>query len=256
MKRGIKTALVTGASQGIGKAYCHALAERGVDLVLVARDSEQLDALAKKLMEHYSITTWVFSQDLADLSAAERIFEFTQVKSIQVDLLINNAGFSDQAAFLDGEWAVHAQMLQVMLTAVVQLCHMYLPAMLARKQGGIINVGSIASLINFKLKGRLQRTLYRPIKAFVIEFTEKLASSYKNSGVHFQCVCPGLTYSEFHKRSGDSTLYTSLPKWMWMLAAEVVKKSLSQLTGKKTVVITGWRNCFFVYLSRLCSIFK
>lgn len=256
MNLGIKTALVTGASTGIGRSYCQALAKLGVDLILVARNQSKLQQLAEELAKKHGVKAWVFPQDLADQAAPARIFEFTQSNSLQVDLLINNAGYADLASFMEIDWLAHADMLQVMLRSVVQLCHLYMPLMLDNKQGAIINVGSIASLMNFKIKGRPNRTLYRPIKAFVVAFTEKLASIYSDSGIRFQCLCPGLTYSEFHQRSGESSLYTSTHKWMWLQADTVVNKSLNTLMkGKKIVVVPGWCNRLIIYLYRLFSVF-
>jgi uncharacterized protein len=251
----IKFALVTGASSGIGLQYCNVLAKAGVNLVLVARNEQRLQAVKQDLIDKYAIKVLVVQQDLSVPGAAQAIFNATERESISIDMLINNAGHADQADFLLANHAVHLQMINAMLTAVVSLCHFYLPKMLENKTGNIINVGSVAGIVGYSKdqKGkRSHRTMYRPIKSFVISFTEQLAQSYKGTGIRFQCICPGLTVSDFHQRSGEVELYSSLPKFMWMSSAAVVDQSLRSLfRSKKVVVVTGWFNKIVVLVWRI-----
>jgi uncharacterized protein len=254
----IKYALVTGASSGIGLQYCTALAKAGVNLVLVARNKQRLRAIEKDLIDKYAVKVLVIQQDLSIPGAAQAIFDVTERENISVDMLINNAGHADQEDFLAANHAEHIKMINAMLTAVVSLCYLYLPKMLENKTGNIINVGSVAGIVGFSKdqKGkRSQRTMYRPLKSFVIGFTEQLEQSYRGSGVKFQCICPGLTVSDFHNRSGEVELYSSLPKFMWMSSAAVVEQSLGRLSKSKVVVVTGWFNKLVVFVWKLLHLF-
>ena len=252
----IKNALVTGASSGIGLQYCDELAKAGVNLIIVARDEARLQALAKKLVDKYAIKVLIIRQDLSAADAAQTIYRQTTSKNICVDLLINNAGYADKDDFLNSTNSDHVKMINSMLTAIVSLCYLYLPNMLANKNGHIINVGSIAGLMGFSKSKHAKRTMYSPIKSFVISFTEQLAKAYKARGVVFQCICPGLTFSEFHLRSGESELYDSLPKLMWMSSEKVVNKSLAALfEPRKVVVVVGLFNKFVILIWRVSHIF-
>lgn len=252
----IQTAVVTGASSGLGREYCYSLAKCGVDLVVVARDTARLTELQQELCTKYKVQVHVVVQDLAKEGAARSIYLATQQLGLRVDLLINNAGYADGADFVGVSWEMHHAMLQVMLYSVVELTHLYLADMLRRKNGYIINVASVVGLVKLSLSGRLGRTLYRPIKTFIVQFTEQLASIYRGSGVLLQCLCPGLTITEFHQRSGDGGMYKSTPKMIWKSSAFVVDKSLRALgRRKKTLVVPGVINKVFVFIAKVTRIF-
>lgn len=252
------TALITGASTGIGAAYSKLLAAQGYNLVLIARDKGKLDVLAQQLQQQYEIKTYVLPQDLSLANAALNIYNFTCKNNLHIDMLINNAGFGDSGKFLQHDIAEHNAMIQAMLSVIVQLCHYYLPAMLAENRGTIINVASVVGLLGQAMKNKVTRALYRPIKVFVIAFTQQLQLAYKDNGVNFQCLCPGLTISDFHKRTGQQQLYKTIPKFLWQDSMIVAKTSLMKLSRQKnnTVVVTGWINKFAIFIYKITSIFQ
>ena len=143
-------------------------------------------------------------------------------------------------------------MINCMLLSIVDLCHLYMPQMIEQKFGYIINLGSVAGLVGYSKSEKAMRTLYRPIKSFVILFTEQLAKSYAQHGLVLQCLSPGLTVSDFHNRSGEGYLYDRLPKFFWLPGCVVVAKSLRALSKpKKVILVTGWVNKLIVFVWRL-----
>tara|TARA_B110000459_G_scaffold198352_1_gene243212 strand:+ start:1346 stop:2116 length:771 start_codon:yes stop_codon:yes gene_type:complete len=249
------TALVTGASSGIGTAYCKALAKEQCNLVITARDNTKLTAIAKELAADYNIKVYVIAQDLSNPKAPELIYDFTQKNNLSIDLLINNAGHGDNNDFTTATLATHNNMIAAMLSSTVALCHLYLPNMLSNKHGHIINVASTAGLIGFAVKGKFARSLYRPIKTFIVSFTQQLANTYRSEGIKLQCLCPGLTITEFHNRIGEKDLYTSIPKIFWMSAANVVSYSLKHASSKSLRPrIPGIINKILVFIYKICNI--
>ena len=249
-------ALVTGASCGIGAAYALKLAQQGYSLVLVARSEDRLKVLAQTLERSYGVTVLVCRVDLTSPRAVDSITAFTKMHNLDIDLLINNAGFGDVGVFCDHALSEHKAMLDAMLYAVVGLTHVYLPGMLARNSGGIVNVSSVVGLLGPTLKSNIRRALYRPIKSFMIAFTEQLSIGYRESSVVFQCLCPGLTISNFHKRSNQMHLYREIPALFWQRADTVVDISIRALNKpRKVVVIPGILNRIFVQLSAVIGLF-
>jgi short-subunit dehydrogenase len=252
-----KTALVTGASTGIGEAYCHALAQAGYDVVLVSRNETRLQAVATAIKAAHGVEAYVFPQDLSIQEAAKRIFTYTQTQQLTIDFLVNNAGFGDVGKFIDHPLSEHNAMLQAMLGAVVELSHYYLPGMIERREGAIINVASVVGLMGRSLRSKVMRALYRPIKCFVIAFTEQLQVAYQDTGVYFQCLCPGLTISHFHERVGQADLYKTTPAWLWLSSEAVAMRSLQAATrGRPLVLVTGWINHVGIFLHKLTSLFR
>lgn len=252
-----KTALVTGASTGIGEAYSYALAKAGYDVVLVSRNETRLQEVATAIKAAYGVEAYVFPQDLSSVDAATRIFAYTQSQQLTIDFLVNNAGFGDVGKFTDHSLSEHNAMLQAMLGAVVELSHYYLPGMIARQAGAIINVASVVGLMGRSLRSKVVRALYRPIKCFVIAFTEQLHVAYQGTGVYFQCLCPGLTISHFHERAGQAYLYKTTPAWLWLSSEGVATRSLRAATrGRPLVLVTGWINHVGIFLHKLTSLFS
>ncbi len=253
----IQTALITGASTGIGLSYCHALAKQKTNLVIIARNESALIDIKKELEAAYQIQVWVLSLDLSERNAAKDIQQFTQDKQLSIDCLINNAGYGDNGDFLALDWQESQKILQCMLMTLVELCHVYLPEMIKNQHGTLINVGSVVGLMRLKIKHRQARALYRPIKTFVVSFTQQLAKIYKDTGVIIQCLCPGLTYSNFHKRTGEAHLYNDIPKCVWMSADKVTAASLQAIINrKKTVVVTGFLNRCAIFLWKIKQLFQ
>ena len=257
MAKNEKFALITGASTGIGYEYAQQLAAEGYGLVLVARSKDKLNSLSDDLIRKFGIESHIVVQDLVEQDAAANIFAYTTKHNINIDLLINNAGFGDVGKFLEHDIKEHIDMLNAMLMVIVELCHIYMPRMLENNKGGIINVSSVVGLMGTSLKMKVTRALYRPIKCFVIAFTEQLKVAYSDTNIKFQCLCPGLTVSDFHKRVGQEDLYDKIPSFFWLTSDKVVSISLRELArDKKLVLVTGFINKVGILFHRIVSIFS
>ena len=227
--------LVTGASAGIGAAFARALAARGHDLVLTARRRERLDALAAELQQQYGCTATVLAADLADPAAPSALCEELAQRGLAVDWLINNAGYGVPGSFTANDWRTHADSLQVLLRAPVELAWRLLPGMRERGYGRIVNVASLAGHV----PGTAGHTLYAPAKAFLIKFSQGLALESREHGVHVCALCPGFTYSEFHDVTGTRALMNKLPGFMWQSANAVVSEGIAAVERGEAVRVTG-----------------
>lgn len=187
-----KWALVTGASSGIGEYFCRDLAKRGANLILVARRKEKLTILAEQMTEHYKIQTHVISEDLAKLDAAQSVYDAVQKLGIHVDILINNAGFGMYGKLHETELKRNQDMLIVNVFSLSTLTQLFLPAMIEKKEGTIINVASTAAFQPVPYMSN-----YGATKAFVLSFTEALWAEYKDVGIHVLAICPGPVETEF-----------------------------------------------------------
>src|SRR5438874_2026900 len=193
-----KWALVTGASAGIGVALAEELARGGTNLVLTARRKDRLDTLAQRLASNYKVQTTVFPADLADPTAPGKVFAFTRDKGIEIDLLVNNAGFGKYGEFPAVDKERLLEMVQVNCAAVVHLTHLFLQGMVARRRGDILILASTAS---FQAVPYI--STYAATKAFDLLFAEGLAEEMKPYGIRVCALCPGSTESEFHVVSGQ-----------------------------------------------------
>lgn len=180
------TALITGASGGLGGAFAEQLAQRGTNLVLVARSTDKLQALARRLEQQYAITATVMTADLASSSEVDQLISDLKARGIAVDLLINNAGFGLFRKFLELPLARQMEEIDVNVRAVVALTHALAPEMVARKKGGVINLSSSAGFQ--PLAGA---NVYAASKSFVLLFSEALAQELVGTGVRVLVVCPG-----------------------------------------------------------------
>ena len=209
-------ALVTGPTAGIGRSFAHQLAEQGYDLVLVARDQARLETEAAELRTAYGVSVEVLPADLVDRVELATVEARLADTERPVDLLVNNAGFGLRKRFLDNTVDEEQAMLDVMVTAVMRLCHTALGAMTERGSGGIINVSSVASF--------LPRGSYGAAKAYVTSFSEWAAREYAERGVTVTCLCPGFTKTEFHERMDVAR--GSAPDFMWLDADDLVRTAL------------------------------
>ncbi len=231
-----RTALVTGASAGIGAAFAADLAARGFGLVLTARRTDRLEDLAERLEREHGVPVLAIPGDLAQTETPERIMAAVADAGLTVDVLINNAGYGLPPHFADLSWQEHRDFLQVMVTAVAHLTHLVLPGMVARDYGRIVQVASIAGL----LPGSMGHTLYGASKAFLIRFSEALSLEMEGRNIRVQALCPGFTYSEFHDVTGGREEVSTYPGYMWMQAEDVVRRSLDGVMGTgPTVLVTG-----------------
>ena len=235
-------ALITGSSAGIGLAFAHELAARGMDLVLTARRLDRLEKLASELRTAHRIRVECVSADLERLEAPAAIFAFTQANGIEIELLVNNAGFGTYGAFAQLDPAREAAMVQVNCAAVVQLTHLYLRGMIDRRRGDILILSSTAAF-----QGVPYMAVYAASKAFDLLFAEGLAQEVKRHGVRVCAVCPGSTESEFDRLAGIPTERTLQIE----SAAKVVRTALRALAAGRHSVVSGFGNRAAVQLQRL-----
>lgn len=186
------TALITGASIGIGKAYAEAFAARKYDLVLIARSQDKLEVLASQLRQQHGVNVEILVKDLAKPGVAQEVFDYLQTKNIEIDTLINNAGFGDYGKFSDTDGQRQQNMIQLNISTLVDFTHKFLPAMQQRSSGVIINLSSIAG---FQPMPYL--SVYAASKAFVLNFSQALWAENRENGVKVLCVCPGPTETSF-----------------------------------------------------------
>ena len=225
------TALITGPTAGIGRAFAEALASRGHDLVLVARDRARLEELAEHLRTKHAVDVEVISADLADREDLAVVEARVADPDRPISLLVNNAGFGHKQPFTENTVEDEHEMLDVLVTAVMRLSHAAIGPMLARGDGAIINVASVAAF--------LPRGTYSAAKAYVVSFTQWLDLTYRDRGVRAMALCPGFVRTEFHERMGVGR--GSAPRWMWLDADRLVRDALHDLERGKTVSIPSKR---------------
>ncbi len=237
-----KTALITGASTGIGAAFAKTLAAAGTHLILVARSEEKLRALASQLADQHHIRAEVIVADLSRVGAAHTTFEETQRRGLTVDILINNAGFGTYGQFdtIDAEREQQEIMLNV--ATMVDLTHHFLPMMAARHQGTIINVASLAAFQPIPYMA-----VYGASKAFVLSFSEALWGEYRAKGVRILALCPGETATEFFTMLGDGY---DAPLGNVETPEKVVQVGLRALEQGRSSVVSGRQNALMVNAPR------
>ena len=241
-----RTALVTGASAGIGLSFARLLGSKGYDLVLTARRRERLDQLARDLASQYAVRTLVIAEDLAQPGGGRRILDAIARDGWRVDALINNAGYGVPGSYAKTTWQAQRDFLEVMVVAVSELAHGVAPPMIERGWGRIINVASLAGL----LPGVAGHTLYAASKAFVITFSESLALELAPHGIHVTASCPGFTLSEFHDVTGTRPQVSQMPAFMWSQADHVARDSYDAVMAGRPVYVPGRLNRSIATLGR------
>ncbi len=237
------TALITGASSGIGKSFARELAKQGAHLILTARNVQKLDQQATDLKQRYGITVHTFAGDLSKAETCQRLFEFTEKQRLTVDLLVNNAGLAQYGFFEESAAQDKQIMLNLNIQALVLLTHLFLPGMLKREKGGVINIASTAG---FQAIPYL--SLYASTKAFVIHFSEGLWAECQGRGVRVFCVCPGNTLTRFHQTAGieKNKIFFSAS------SRDVARFALKKfLRSRCPVGIYGLWNKLMIYAERL-----
>lgn len=229
--------LITGASQGIGYEFAKIFAAEGYPLVLLARDGARLKEVEAELVSRNKITVKILPKDLAVPNAAVEIFDELQREKIEIGILVNNAGFGFQGPFLEVDWRKHADLIQVNITALTQLTHLFAKPMLARREGRILNVASTAAFVPGPFMG-----MYYASKAFVHSFSQALAEELDGSGVTVTTVYPGMTRSQFHARAGAKRG----DGYAMMEADAVARIGYRGLMRGKRLVVTGWMNRLLV----------
>lgn len=229
------TALITGASSGIGAEFAHLLAEHGFDLVLVARRKNKLDSLAEKLSRNNSIQVEVLVVDLSKPKDMDRVVAKI-LELDDLDVLINNAGFGIHTPFLEREYKQNADMINVHYTGPVMFCHATIKGMIERGRGVIINNASGTAFVRTS-------EIYSSSKAAITIFSELLKPLVKGKDIHIQALCPGFTYSEFHDTEAMHGFNReSFSNMHWMSAEEVATLSLQAVKSKQVVFIPGEKN--------------
>ncbi len=193
-----KVALITGASAGLGEQFARCFARDGHDVILVARTASRLEALAAELEQAHSVKAHVLAADLTRPEAPQRLFEEVGARQLEVEFLVNNAGFGSSGPFLEQDLEREAQMVELNCTALMKLTHLFARPMRERGHGRILNVASTAGF----QPGPFMATYYAT-KAFVVSFSEALSHELKGSGVTVTCHCPGATHTEFASRAGN-----------------------------------------------------
>ena len=233
-----RTALITGASSGIGAAFADVFSEQGFDLIITARREDRLREAAERVKRAHGRTVNVITGDLSQRDAAARLCEDIAGRGLTVDALVNNAGYGVPGTYVASPWERHDAMLSVMVMAMSELTYRLLPGMLERRYGRIINVASLAGLV----PAPAGHTLYAATKAFAIKFSEALAHEGRPHGVHATAVCPGFTFSEFHDVTGTRAQVSRLPSWMWMDAATVARQGFDAVMEGTPIYINGRAN--------------
>jgi len=228
---GTRRALVTGPTAGIGLEFARQLAARDHDLVLVARNEERLEQVAADLRAAYGVTVEVLPADLADREALARVEARLAEAERPVDVLVNNAGFGLKGRFLDNSVEQEQAHLDVLVVAVMRLCHAALGPMVARGGGQVVNVSSVA--------GFLPRGSYSAAKAYVTRFSEWAHHEYAPHGVQVMALCPGFVRTEFHERMQVGR--DSAPDFLWMEAPDLVRAALGDLDKGVAVSVPSLR---------------
>lgn len=241
---GTSTALVTGASAGIGRVFAEQLAARGDNVVLVARDEARLEELAAELEQSRGLSAEVLAADLTD--AADLIAVAARLADAKrpVDLLINNAGFGTFGAFHELPIEAELREVQLNVVALVRLTHAALESMVQRGSGGVINVASVAAYQ--PIPGN---ATYAATKAYVLHFTEAVHDELRGTGVSALACCPGPTRTEFAARAGVEDSATSVPGFLWDEADVVVAAALSDLAKGRAVSVPTLKNKALAALS-------
>ncbi|BCM94262.1 sulfoacetaldehyde reductase [Abditibacteriota bacterium] len=232
-----KIALVSGASAGIGAELARCFARGGWELHLVARREEMLQRLADELPTRST----VHAVDLTDARARQKLIE--SLEGVPLSCLVNNAGFGDYALFADAKWSKIEGLLQLNIEALAHLTHAFLPGMLQRKQGHILNLGSTAAF----LPGPAMASYYAS-KAFVLSFSEAINAEIEGSGVSVTCLCPGITQSEFQERAGLDV--SKLMDATMMTSEQVAREGYRAMLRGQTLVIPGQANALFTLMPR------
>ncbi len=239
------TALVTGASSGIGAAYARRLAVEGYNLILVARREERLQALADKLNKQHHVETEALVADLANPEDVARV-EQRMAACDTLSILVNNAGFGTAGPFAETDFQKQLDMIHVHVIASVRLSRAALAGMLARQRGAIVNVSSIAAF--FPAPGNVS---YCATKRYLNAFSEALNKEVADQGVQVQALCPGFTTTEFHDTSEYETFdRTKVPSYLWMSSRDVVAQSVAALERGPVIVVPGRQNKILLAMIR------
>lgn len=228
------TCLVTGASSGIGADIARLLAARGHKLALVARREDRLTELAHELAKDHDVRAETFACDVTDPDARRRLIDELQEKDLTVEVLINNAGFGSGGAFVELDGEGEAAMVRTNVEAVVALTSAYLPAMVERGRGALLNLGSLIAFQPVPYQAT-----YGASKAFVLSFSEAVSEEVRGSGVTVTALCPGPVRTEFGAEGGFGGADENIPDFVWLSSGEVARAGVEGLEKGERVVVPG-----------------
>ncbi len=231
---GRRTALVTGASAGLGAEFARQLATQNYDVVLVARRLDRIENLATELRQRHGVRAQAIAADLALVDTPQLIADRVEELGLAVDYLVNNAGSAGPELIEERDWTANAAFIQLMMTSMAHLCHLFAPGMCERGFGRILNVASVAGRI-----ARGRDTNYGPSKAYVVALSEALHLTLKPHGVHVCALCPGFTHTEFHDVAGMMDMKAAMPGILWYDADVVVREGLAAVEKGKCVYMSG-----------------
>jgi len=238
----MNTTLITGSSSGIGAAFARKLAMRGRNVLLVARSEDKLITLCNELGRISGVRAQYFALDLTEPDSRAKLFEETKRRGLEIDMLVNNAGFGSMGDFARLDLSNELKIIDLNVTALVELTHSFLIPMRERKQGTIINVASTAGFQSVPYMAT-----YAATKAFVLLFSEALWEENRKHGVHVMALCPGVTETNFF----EASKMDRPPMRTIQTAEEVVEVALRGLARKKSSVVSGWTNFLMVETERL-----
>ena len=239
-------ALVTGASSGIGRELALLAAADGYDVVLVARREAKLQELAREIEQKHNVQTHVEAIDLASMNGADVLFDSLAQEGIVVDVLVNNAGFGLHGNYIETDAQRERQMIDLNISALTRLTRLFLPGMLSRQHGYVMQVASVAGFF----PGAFMTTYYAT-KAYVLHYAEGLAEELKGTGVHVIALCPGATKTDFFEVAQAGKL--GAHSQHGPTAHDVARYGWNAMKKKKVVAVHGSNNRLFIFLSRLIS---
>jgi len=229
-----RTALITGASTGLGAEFAKQLAAQNYDLLLVARRRDKLEEVARDLTARYGVKSQVIVADLTEPAAPKMLYDTVKSLGVKVDYLVNNAGIAGPDLIEDRDWQAQVEFFQLMMTSVAHLCHLFIPAMRERGFGRVINIASVAARLP-----RADGCNYGPSKAYLVSLSEALSVTLKDTGVHVCALCPGYTHTDFHATAGLQEMKDRLPKLLWYPAHIVVADGIRAVAKGKPICISG-----------------
>jgi uncharacterized protein len=235
--------LITGATSGIGAAFAREFARQGAQLFLVSRSQEKLETIQRELAAYARSNVEVLAADLSTNDGIATVE--ARIKALpHLDVLVNNAGFGNAGCFAALDITSHEEMLTVHVRATMRLTHAALPQMMSQRRGAIINVSSMSAFIP-----ALSGVSYTATKAYLVNFSIALSAELRGTGIRVQVLCPGLTHTDFHRRSGFAPVGMA-PAFLWGTSEFVVQRSLRCLKTNRVVCVPGGWNRFLMQLSR------
>ena len=237
-----KDALITGASSGIGKDMAYVMAEKGINLVLLARRENILNEIKHDLEKKFQIKVLIITSDLSQITEYQRIHDECLNNDFSPDFLVNNAGYGTLNSFHKTSYEDHIKFINVLSTSVIALTQLFLQNMLDKGFGRIINIASLAGFAPASNSGGM----YTAVKSMIIKHSEGIHKEYRDKNIFCCAVCPGFTHTEFHDQMGD--FKRSIPSFMWMDSKTVAEQAFNETMKGKDLFINGGINKFLAFL--------